>query len=158
VERALILYDVDCGFCRWVLGVLLAWDRRRALRPVAIQDEEGQRLLARLPEERRLASWHLAFPDGRLESAGPALAPLFRLLPAGAPVALVARLLGPVTNWSYDTLAAKRAVPGRMLPAGAIRRATERIRARSAPDSLIQDDVVAARCSTAPPAAAAPRA
>jgi predicted DCC family thiol-disulfide oxidoreductase YuxK len=158
VERALVLYDVDCGFCRWVLGILLAWDARGALRPVAIQDEEGQRLLARLPEEERLQSWHLAFPEGRLESAGPALAHLFDLLPAGAPVAFLARLLGPVTDWSYDTLAANRAVPGRMLPTSAVRRATERIRERSAPDSLIQDDVVAARCSTRPPAPApAPR-
>ena len=158
MERAIVLYDVDCGFCRWVLGVLLAWDRPRRLRPVAIQDDEGQRLLGRLPEEERLASWHLAFPDGRLESAGPALTHLFGLLPAGTPVAALARLLGPVTNWSYDTVATNRAVPGRMLPASAIRRATERIRERSAEDSVIQDDVVAARCSTGPPTTAAPRA
>jgi predicted DCC family thiol-disulfide oxidoreductase YuxK len=158
VERAIVLYDVDCGFCRWVLGILLAWDRPRRLRPVAIQDEEGQQLLARLPEEQRLASWHLAFPDGRLQSAGPALADLFALLPAGRPVAALTRLLGPVTNWSYDTVAKHRAVPGRMLPAAAIRRATERIRERSAEDSVIQDDAVAARCSTGPPATAAPRA
>ena len=62
-----------------------------------------------------------------------------------------------MTDRSYDTVAANRAVPGRMLSAGAIRRATARIRARSAPDSVIQDDVVSAKCSTAPPAAAAPR-
>ena len=158
MERAIVLYDVDCGFCRWVLALLLTWDRPRRLRPVAIQDEEGQRLLARLPEEQRLASWHLAFPDGRLKSAGPALADLFGLLPAGTPVSLLARLLGPLTNWSYDTVATNRAVPGRMLSAAAIRRATERIRERSSPDSVIQDDVVAARCSTGPPVAAAPRA
>ena len=49
-----VLYDRDCGFCRWSLDKILAWDRRRRLRPVAIQSEEGQRLLAPVPPEHRL--------------------------------------------------------------------------------------------------------
>ena len=44
-----VLYDEDCGFCRWSLDKILLWDRRHALRPVAIQSEEGARLLAAIP-------------------------------------------------------------------------------------------------------------
>lgn len=43
-----VLYDCDCGFCRWSVGRLLAWDRAGRLRPLAIQSPEGQRLLADL--------------------------------------------------------------------------------------------------------------
>ena len=46
-----LLYDRDCGFCRWCLGKVLTWDRRRSIRPVAIQSEEADRLLTGVPEE-----------------------------------------------------------------------------------------------------------
>jgi predicted DCC family thiol-disulfide oxidoreductase YuxK len=156
MEAATVLYDVDCGFCRWSLAKLLAWDRRRTLRPVAIQDGAGETLLAAMPEERRLASWHLAFPDGRLYSAAPALVEVLALLPGGRPLSAVARRLEPLADRAYDLVARRRAVPGRVLSAGAVRRATDRIRARSAADSLIQDDAVAAACSTAAPRSCAP--
>jgi predicted DCC family thiol-disulfide oxidoreductase YuxK len=150
MERATVLYDVDCGFCRWTLAKLLAWDRQRALRPVAIQDSAGQALLASMDEERRLASWHLAFPDGRLYSAGPALVEALPLLPAGRPLGKLAGWVAPVTDRVYDLVARRRAIPGRLVSRAAVRRATERIRKRSAPDSLIQD----ARFATSRPTAA----
>ena len=37
LERAVVLYDDQCGFCKWSLDRVLAWDRHRALRAVAIQ-------------------------------------------------------------------------------------------------------------------------
>ena len=45
-EQSVLLYDEDCGFCRWSLDKILAWDRAKRVRPVAIQSEEGSRLLA----------------------------------------------------------------------------------------------------------------
>ena len=42
MPSGIVLYDADCGFCRWSLGKLLAWDRRRLLRPVALQDPEAE--------------------------------------------------------------------------------------------------------------------
>ena len=36
-----LIYDSDCGFCRWLLAKVLAWDRRGALRPVALETEEA---------------------------------------------------------------------------------------------------------------------
>ena len=59
MPRATIVYDPDCGFCRWCLGKVLAWDRRRALRPVPLGGEEADRLLGDVPAEERMSSWHL---------------------------------------------------------------------------------------------------
>jgi predicted DCC family thiol-disulfide oxidoreductase YuxK len=156
MEMAAVLYDVDCGFCRWAMARVLAWDRRRRLRPVAIQDAEGTALLARLDPDARLASWHLAFPDGRLYSAGPALAEVMRLLPGGRAPAAAMHALLPLTGWAYRLVAEHRALPGRLVSAAAKRRATEAIRARSAPGSVIFDDRVAAGRAAGTGAAATP--
>jgi predicted DCC family thiol-disulfide oxidoreductase YuxK len=32
MERAIVIYDADCGFCRWSLAILLTLDRPRAVR------------------------------------------------------------------------------------------------------------------------------
>lgn len=45
MERAVILFDDDCGFCRWSLSKILAWDRLGRLRPVALQSPEADDLL-----------------------------------------------------------------------------------------------------------------
>lgn len=78
-----MLYDGDCGFCRLAVRWLLRLDRRRCLRPIAIQGAEGQGLLGELPEAERLESAHLVAPDGTLHSGGAAAAPLAELLPGG---------------------------------------------------------------------------
>src|SRR3977135_2679009 len=99
MEMATVLYDIDCGFCRWAMARVLAWDRRHHLRPVAIQDAEGEALLAQLDPAARLASWHAAFPDGRLYSAGPALAPVVALLPGGRGPGAGGAARRPVGGW-----------------------------------------------------------
>ena len=45
--RAVLLYDRECGFCRSSLELVLAWDRRGRLRPVALQDPEADRAAGR---------------------------------------------------------------------------------------------------------------
>ena len=54
-----VLYDPDCGFCRVVLALLLRWDTQGRLRPVALGSEEADGLLRGMPEDERMASWHL---------------------------------------------------------------------------------------------------
>jgi len=78
------------------------------VRPVAIQSEEGQRLLAPVPETERLESWHLAFGDGELRSGGAAAAPLVSELPAGRPLAAVFRTFPHVTDRAYRFVAGHR--------------------------------------------------
>ena len=57
MERHVVLYDADCGFCRWSLDKILRWDRCRQLRAVAIQSEEGDRLLAGMSEDEWWATY-----------------------------------------------------------------------------------------------------
>jgi predicted DCC family thiol-disulfide oxidoreductase YuxK len=107
-QRAAVLYDDDCAFCKWSLDKILAWDRRRRLRPVAIQSDEGQRLLAHMPESERLDSWHLVLPSGEVRSAGAAAAPLAELLPAGQPLAFLFRAFPGFTERTYRRVSANR--------------------------------------------------
>jgi predicted DCC family thiol-disulfide oxidoreductase YuxK len=125
--RPTLLYDSDCGFCRWCLGKLLAWDRRCLLRPVALQSEEADRLLSGMPEEERMASWHLADADGTVRSAGAAFPGLFRLLPGGSPFALIAARAPRLTDRAYRWVAGNRSRWGKLVTEGAKRRADRRI-------------------------------
>ncbi len=113
--RPVLLYDRDCGFCRGSLGVVLAWDRRGRLRPLALQDPEAGRLLADLAPEQRMASWHLVWADGSRRSAGGALAPLLRILPGGAPAAAVAERFPSLTEAGYGAVVSHRAGLSRLI-------------------------------------------
>ena len=106
--ESIVLYDEDCGFCKWSLNKILAWDRSRRLRPVPIQSEEGERLLADVAPETRLDSWHLVDADGRLDSAGAAVPPLARLLPWGGPLAAVFAAFPAATDRGYRYVARHR--------------------------------------------------
>jgi predicted DCC family thiol-disulfide oxidoreductase YuxK len=129
--RAAILYDADCGFCRWSTAVVLAWDRRRALRPVALQDPEADALLGGMSFERKMASWHFVTAHGEVHSGGAAVVPLMGLLPGGGPLgALCARFPG-ATERLYGWVARNRALVARPVSAGAVERADRRIRARA---------------------------
>jgi predicted DCC family thiol-disulfide oxidoreductase YuxK len=111
---ATILYHRDCSFCRWSADRILAWDRGR-LAAVPIQSEEGGRLLAPIPEDRRLDSWHLLTADGELHSAGEAAAPLAELLPGGRPLAALFRAFPGATERSYRWVSSHRERLARLL-------------------------------------------
>ncbi len=104
----ILLYDRDCGFCRWSLDKILAWDRAKRLRPVPIQSEEGERLLATVDPAARLDSWHLVDEEGRRYSAGAAAAPLARLLPGGRPLAFLFDVFPRATATGYRYVARHR--------------------------------------------------
>jgi predicted DCC family thiol-disulfide oxidoreductase YuxK len=114
-----ILYDADCGFCKWSLDKILGWDRHRRLRPIAIQSDEGQALLAAVPEVERLDSWHLVSPAGDVRSAGAAAAPLAELLPGGRPLARMFRSFPRATERAYRLVAGHRDRLARVLRIGA---------------------------------------
>jgi len=126
-----ILYDADCGFCRWSLAKVLAWDRARRLRPVAIQDPEAGGLIASVPVERRLTSWHLVLPDGRVCSGGAAFAPLLRLLPGGRLLAPLPASLPGLAERAYRLVADNRTPLGRLVPAAGAARAAQQIAERA---------------------------
>jgi predicted DCC family thiol-disulfide oxidoreductase YuxK len=143
---AIVIYDNDCGFCRWSLALLLDRDDpdRRPLRPLPLGTPEADYLLHDLTAAEREASWHLVFDppaaadfdqlsfdltgpaisgapiSGSLRfSAGAALAPALRLLPRGRRLAwLVDRVPGP-TERGYRWVAGHRSLLGRFVSRGA---------------------------------------
>ena len=125
--RAVVLYDRDCGFCRWTLARMLAFDRSRRLRPVALQDPEAARLLPGIEEQRMLDSAHLVLPDGRVYSGGEAVAPLLRVLRGGRLLAGVAEATTGLSRVAYGWVAGHRRLLGRPLSDAAKQRATARI-------------------------------
>jgi acetyl esterase len=109
-----LLYDGECGFCMLSVRVLMALDRDERLRPVAIQDEEGQRLLGSVPEAKRLASVHLVTPGGIVISGADAAPPLARLLPGGTVPAGAMRRFPAATAKAYAFVARHRSTLGRI--------------------------------------------
>lgn len=123
-ETANVLYDRDCGFCRWTLAQILRFDRDRRLRPVPIQSDEGQRMLAGVPSEARLASWHLVTADGEVRSGAAGFPGLFDRLPAGAPIGRLTGLLQGPSALGYRLLVDNRTRLGRRISAERRDRAT----------------------------------
>jgi predicted DCC family thiol-disulfide oxidoreductase YuxK len=125
--RWVVLYDADCGFCRWALAKLLALDRHSLLRPLALGTPEADALLGDLDPAARAASWHLVSPGGRRWSAGAATPPLLRLLPGGrAPAAMLERA-PKLTDRAYRWVADHRSSLSRLIPQSAKARADARI-------------------------------
>jgi predicted DCC family thiol-disulfide oxidoreductase YuxK len=122
-----LLYDSDCGFCRWSLGKVLAWDRGRRIRPLSLQSKEAERLLAGMSEEARMGSWHLVDDAGAVHSAGAGIAPLLRLLPGGSPLAALAARVPRAMERGYRWVAGRRSLWGKLVTDGAKRRADRRI-------------------------------
>ncbi len=126
-EQAAVLYDRDCGFCRWTLAALLDLDRAHRLRPVALQDPEADLLLRGMPAGPKYASAHLVTADGQIYSGGLAVAPILELLPHGTSFARVARLVPGPLRQGYDWVARHRTLLSRPVPGRLKRRATARI-------------------------------
>ena len=115
MPAAIVFFDEDCGFCRWSSDRLRAWDRHGRLRFASIQGSQGDRWLGGLEPEVRLASWHLVRPDGTIVSAGAALPPMLRLLPAGRPLAAVFAAFPSATERLYRWTVRHRARLGALL-------------------------------------------
>jgi predicted DCC family thiol-disulfide oxidoreductase YuxK len=126
-----ILYDPDCGFCRVSMAALLCWDRRGRLRPVPLGGAEADDLLAGMPEEERMASWHLVGQDGAVRSGGDALPDVFDLVPGGRPLARLSERFPGASKRGYRWVAEHRSLLGRPLP-GRLRRWADGVIARRA--------------------------
>jgi predicted DCC family thiol-disulfide oxidoreductase YuxK len=114
VERsAVLLYDADCGFCRWAIDRLLAWDRDKRLRVVPLQDAEAELLLPGIDVETKMGSWHLVM-DGQVYSGGAVAPPLLRLLPGGRPLAAVTAAFPGTTERTYRWVSSHKDRFGRM--------------------------------------------
>jgi predicted DCC family thiol-disulfide oxidoreductase YuxK len=129
-HRWVVLYDADCGLCKWLLAGLLRWDRALRLRPIALQRPEADDLLADLAPVERMASWHLISPTGARRSGGAAVPRLLRLLPRGRVPAAAFALFPRLTDHGYRWVAAHRSQLSKWVPMGLRQHAGERVRRR----------------------------
>jgi len=94
-------------------------DRREELALLPMHDEEAAQLLAPLPEDERLATWHLARSDGSFVGHGAGGAELLRAMrltrPAGR---LLAAVPDRVLDALYGPISRHRNVLGRLVPDG----------------------------------------
>jgi predicted DCC family thiol-disulfide oxidoreductase YuxK len=126
---ALLFYDRDCRFCAWGVVGLAGRARPGALELATIQGPLGDEHLGHLDPDARLASWHL-WDGARLRSeadvldvlAGRVAAPALRLALTAA--RMVPR---PLAAAAYRQVAGHRIALSKLVPAGAKRRAQERL-------------------------------
>lgn len=128
---AIALYDAECPFCRSSMALLLAWDRRRRLEPVALQTPRAAQLLARMSEEERMESWHL-IENGKVRSAGAAFPPMMRLMRGGRLPARLAELSPRFTQAAYEWVSEHKATLAKGIPEAVRRRADRLILERTA--------------------------
>jgi predicted DCC family thiol-disulfide oxidoreductase YuxK len=125
----LVLYDADCGFCRWAMAWALDHDSRRAIVAVPIQSPLGSQLLADLSPDERLAAAHVIRDDGARDSGGAAAAEVLAALPRTRSLAWLACRLPAPTAALYGLVATHRHGFGRFVGAGARRRADRLLQA-----------------------------
>jgi predicted DCC family thiol-disulfide oxidoreductase YuxK len=125
-----VLYDADCGFCKWLLAILLSWDRAAHLQPIALQRPEAGDLLTDLEPATRMRSWHLVSPTGERHSGGDAMPPLLRLLRGGRLPAAVSARHPDLTDRGYRWVAEHRSQLSKLVPKRAKLRAGDRVRQR----------------------------
>ncbi len=119
----IVLYDADCGFCRWAMAWALGHDRRRALVVVPIQSQLGSQLLGDLSPSERLDAAHVVRDGGTRDSGGVAAAEVLGVLPQTRALGRLARRLPVPTAALYGFVAAHRHGFGRFVGAAARRRA-----------------------------------
>jgi predicted DCC family thiol-disulfide oxidoreductase YuxK len=113
----LVLYDDDCGSCRWSADRLRSWDRRGRLAFAPIQASDAA--LRAVPAVERLDAMHAVDATGRVWTGGAAVTRLLAELPGGAPLAAVGRRWPGLAERLYRAAARRRATFSRLLGAEA---------------------------------------
>jgi predicted DCC family thiol-disulfide oxidoreductase YuxK len=127
----IVLYDADCGFCRWAMASAVRRDQRHVLVTVPIQSPLGCELLADLAPSERLRSAHVIADDGRRRSGGRAAAEVLSALPPTRALGRLAHSVPTATAVLYGVVAARRTSFGRFVGVDARRRADELLVATS---------------------------
>ena len=108
-DRATLIYDGECGFCRQTVALVSKWDREHRLTLIPFQ-EQARVAGFRIPLPALAAAMHLVLPDGRVLAGADAAPDLLRLLPGKRWLAGVFALPGvmPVARRAYSWIARQR--------------------------------------------------
>jgi predicted DCC family thiol-disulfide oxidoreductase YuxK len=128
----IVLYDSDCGFCRWAMAWALGRDDRHVLVPVPIQSPLGCELLVEIPPSERLRAAHAIAADGSLSSGGAAATQVLSVLAPTRALGQVAASVPSVTALLYGVIAARRTSFGRLVGSQARQRADALLAATNA--------------------------
>jgi len=99
--EAYLLYDADCGVCTFAKRIVIAFDWRRRIEAVPLQDPRTDRLLAGMDEAARWATFHVV-RDGRTAGGGDGLLEVGGLLLNDRVPALAAEI--PILRRASDRL------------------------------------------------------
>jgi predicted DCC family thiol-disulfide oxidoreductase YuxK len=132
MSPVIVLYDADCGFCRWATAQAVSLDRRGVLVPVPIQSSLGDELLGDLDPSARLRAAHVVGDDGRRRSGGAAAAEVLAALPPTQALARLAHRWPRTTNLLYALVAWRRRDLGRLVGPERRQRADRLLQASSA--------------------------
>lgn len=115
-ERAILLWDGECGFCRRCVEWVERCDREKRIRVLPFQDAPTPPMTAEL-RVRSQKAIQLIHPDGRITSAGRASLDVLRLLGWRKTAAFFRR---PPLIWAveggYRLVARSRGIVSRLLP------------------------------------------
>lgn len=128
----IVLYDSDCGFCRWAMAWVLRRDRHHVLVPAPIQSATGDELLADLPPSDRMLTAHVIRDDGSRRSGGAAVAEVLCALGQAGVLGRMARRLPQTTELAYRAIAARRKTFGKLVGERARQRADRVLSAHEA--------------------------
>lgn len=127
----IVLYDADCGFCRWAMAWAMRRDRRQVLAPVPIQSPLGFELLVDVDPANRLRFAHVVREDGERHSGGAAAADVLGALPLTRVLGQLAHKMPRITASLYGVVAVRRKSFGRLVGRGARRRADDLLKAQT---------------------------
>jgi len=119
----IVLYDADCGFCRWAMAWALRRDRHDALAAVPIQSPLGSELLVDVAPSERLRWAHVVREDGSHRAGGAAAADVLSVLPLTRAFGRLAHGLPRTTALLYGVIAGRRETFGRLVGGEARQRA-----------------------------------
>jgi predicted DCC family thiol-disulfide oxidoreductase YuxK len=121
----IVLYDDDCGFCRWSMAWALRHDAGKRLIAVPIQSPLGAELLAELDEHERLRSAHVIDEHGARRSGGAAAADVLSALAATRALGRIAKRAPAPMSLLYGFVASHRHGFGRFVGESARRSADQ---------------------------------
>lgn len=128
----IVLYDADCGFCRWAMAWAVRRDHHHLLVPVPIQSPLGCELLGDVVPGERLRSAHVVHDNGCRRSGGGGAADVLGALPSTRMLGRLTRRLPRTTALLYGVVAARRKGFGRLVGKEARRRADDLLATTSA--------------------------
>lgn len=127
----IVLYDADCGFCRWAMAWAVRRDHHHLLVTAPIQSPLGCELLVDVLPNDRLRSAHVVRDDGCRCSGGAAAADVLSALPPTRALGRLARSLPRTAALLYGVVAARRKSFGYLVGDEARRRADDLLEATS---------------------------